>query len=117
MPRPRLLNWLLALLLCWQGLAVAATVTATSPVITSGKTLHGQHHATAAPADCAHHPEHCRQADDSGPHHCGQQCLHCPAPTAGQLATVLPAPGSPPDAVAARAPPRPGFEIYRPPAI
>lgn len=117
MPHPRPLTWLLALLLCWQGVAVAVA----SPMLVSGSELRGQHHASMTPADCAQHPEHCQEADRGGLHHCGQQCLHCPAPAATQLATSLPAlvpaPESPPGAVAASAPPHPGFEIYRPPAI
>jgi hypothetical protein len=117
MPNPRPLTWLLALLLCWQGVAVAVA----SPLLIGGSELRGEHHAGMAPADCARHPEHCQRADSPGPDHCGQQCLHCPAPAAAQVATalpaLLPAPASPPAAVATRAPPHPGFEIYRPPAI
>lgn len=120
MPNPRPLTWLLALLLCWQGVVAAAA----APLLAGGKALHGQHHAIqinamTAPADCAHHPEHCQQAGDGSIDHCAQQCLHCPAPAAAQVATPLPAlvpaPDSPPDAVAASPPPHPGFEIYRPP--
>lgn len=119
MPNPGPLTWLLALLLCWQGLAVAVA----SPV-PAGNARDGQHHATGhegmtAQTACA---QHCQQETDrDASDHCGQQCPHCPAPAAAQVATalpaLLPAPASPPAAVAARAPPHPGFEIYRPPAI
>lgn len=123
MPNPRPLTWLLALLLCWQGMAVAVA----SPLPAGGKAQHGQHDAfrhganhagMTAQADCA---QHCQQeTDHDAIDHCGQQCLHCPTPAAAQPATPLPAlvpaPASPHAAVAARAPPHPGFEIYRPPA-
>lgn len=118
MPRSRPLTWLLALLLCWQGVAAVAAAPA---MLTGGSELHDRHHAGMATTDCAQHPEHCQRADNPGPHHCGQQCLHCPAPTAGQPALILPvlvpAPASPPDAVATNPPPHPGFEIYRPPTV
>ncbi|GMU47047.1 MAG: hypothetical protein AMXMBFR26_18290 [Porticoccaceae bacterium] len=122
MPNPRSLTWLLALLLCWQGVAVAVA----SPLPAGGQARDAQHHAArhegmTAQADCAHQPAHCQEVDRSGPHHCGQQCLHCPAPTAGQPAAVVPElvpePASPPGAVIALAPPHPGFEIYRPPVL
>ncbi len=119
MPSPRPLTWLLALLLCWQGLAVAAA----SPALAVDKARDRQHHAArhegmTAQTACA---QHCRQeTDHDAIDHCAQQCLHCPAPAAAQVVTALavlvPAPASPPAAVAARAPPHPGFEIYRPPA-
>lgn len=120
MPHPRPLIWLFALLLCWQGLAVAVA----SPVLAVGKARDGQHHAArhegmTAQTACA---QHCQQETDRDAiDHCGQQCPHCPAPAAAQVVTALPAlvpaPASPPDAVATSPPPHPGFEIYRPPTV
>ena len=115
------LPWLLALLLCWQAVATAATpmmMRAGSPAATATG-----HLAAAATDDCAHAvPKHCAESHSqaAGADHCGQPCKHCPGSVTGHLLTsitVLPIPAvsSPPSFAELPFSSRQPLVIHRPP--
>ena len=119
MPAIKPLPWLLALLLCWQAVAMAA-----APMVmpAGGPAATATGHPTATD-DCEHAmPRHCAESHSqaAGADHCGQSCKHCPGSTTGHLLTliaVLPIPtaSGPPSFAALPFSSRQPLVIQRPP--
>ena len=89
MPLFKPLFRLLALLLCWQAVAIAA---APMKMPADGRAATAAGHLVAATDDCKHAvPKHCAESRSQavGADHCGQHCKHCPSSTTGHLLTLI----------------------------